>query len=469
LYRNLSEEWTDRRGRPRSPREIKAAEAWVLKKAARYGTWEPDLVDPFDPQPPRQPVKTLPGVPEGTLADPRPPLGSETWEGHSGGSPKEEFARKATRWGFEEAAELGSKLPAPGKLVAVERPQVALAAKIDEMTGVGQLPEDIARTERPIKLPATIAGDGRELLGADYPHYVTDSSGRIYSGWESSMDARDALRELRGESAGVDAKVQSAVGFERQRGRRPLGDDWMDNEELVGKIREGQYGRPPVRTHAVKPILRSIMSEMPEYSLLNSQGAQELIRDADPEEQNRVVRELSNTWTDEFGEPNSPGEVERAERMVLEELAESSRMALSEGVGQTGRAAGSRVAKVGIGELAGKLLKGLAGGIAGEVIGEVVFPMEAEAAGVTHEDPFEYGYYPRHLSPEQGKKWRERQEEAERLKNDPVFQGLMPDPATGRMAAAEFGSAPTKTPPRPVEDPDLVGGMPGYSQRPVFD
>lgn len=114
MHQRLSEEWTDRRGRPRPPREIAAAEARVLEEAARYGTWEPDLVDPFDPQPPRQTVKALPGVPEGTLADPRPPLGSETWERHSGGSPKEEFARKATREGFEEAAELGGKLTTKG-------------------------------------------------------------------------------------------------------------------------------------------------------------------------------------------------------------------------------------------------------------------------------------------------------------------------------------------------------------------
>ena len=116
-----------------------------------------------------------------------------------------------------------------------------------------------------------------------------------------------------------------------------------------------------------------------------------------------------------------------------------------------------------------KLAKALLGGALMEVAGEVVFPQDVQATGITHEDPWEYGYYPRHLSPEQGKKWRERQEEAERLKNDPVFQGLLYDKATGRMAAAEFGSAPTKTPPRPVEDPDLVGGMPRYSQRPVFD
>ena len=63
---------------------------------------------------PSIPVRRLSGVPEGTLADPRPPLGSETWERHSGGSPKEEFARKATREGFEEAAEIGSRLTTKG-------------------------------------------------------------------------------------------------------------------------------------------------------------------------------------------------------------------------------------------------------------------------------------------------------------------------------------------------------------------
>jgi hypothetical protein len=357
--------------------------------------------------------------------------------------------------------------------------------------------DPIGRTERPIKLPATIAGDGRELLGADYPHYVTDSSGRIYSGWESSMDARDALLGLRDESPGIDAKVQSAVGFERQRGRRPLETDWMENQEVVSRVREGQYGRPPVRGADLEPYVRATMAEMPEYSLLNSEAAQQVLREAGPEETDRIVRALSDTWTDEFGQPNSPGQVEMRERMILEKIAYGSRSGggISPGSpafippeheyydiedrptpkdeyarGMTRESFGEAAEKGmrAAGKALPKLAKALLGGALMEVAGEVAFPQDVQATGITHEDPFEYGYYPRHLSPEQGKKWRERQEEAERLKNDPVFQGLMPDPATGRMAGAEFGSAPTKTPPRPVEDADLVGGMPRRIQRSEF-
>ena len=305
----------------------------------------------------------------------------------------------------------------------------------------------------------------------DYPYYVVSERGKVYSGWENAEDARDHLQELQRRSAGVDAKVQSAVGFERQRGRRPLGDDWMDNDELVGKIREGQYGRPPVRGADLERFIEGPpnVMEVPESSIVNSQGYKQIMLEARKagldSEADGVLMRLIDVWK------SNPDDLATAERMILQELAESSRVALSEGAEQAGRAAGSRVAKVGLGELAGKLLKYVkfgAGGLVGEVAGDILFPQDVQATGITHEDPWEYGYYPRHLSPEQGKKWRERQEEAERLKNDPVFQGLMPDRDTGRMAAAEFGSAPTKTPPRPVEDPDLVGGMPRRIQRSEF-
>ena len=214
----------------------------------------------------------------------------------------------------------------------------------------------------------------------DYPYYVVSERGKVYSGWESAEDARDALRELRGESAGIDAKVQSAVGFERQRGRRPLGSkDWMDNEELVGKIREGQYGRPPVRGADLERFIEGPpnVMEVPESSIVNSQGYKQIMQEARKagldSEADGVVMRLIDVWK------SNPDDLAAAERMILQELADSSRVALSEGAEQAGRAAGSRATKVGVGKLAGRLLKGLAGGLVGEVAGDILFPQDAEA------------------------------------------------------------------------------------------
>jgi hypothetical protein len=319
----------------------------------------------------------------------------------------------------------------------------------------------------------------------DYPHYVTDRSGRIYSGWEFPEDAKDALRELQGESPGIDARVESKIMRKRRLGLEVRPTDWMDNEEVVARVREGQYGKPPVRGADLERFIHSAMEDMPEYSTLNSEEAQRLLREAGPEERDRMVRQLSSTWTDEYGNPRSPRQVQNAERMILEDMAYGSRTGGRVPTGAPailpptheyydiedrptpqdeyargmtresfGEAAekGIRAAEKGVralGEALPKLAKALLGGALMEIAGEVVFPMEAEAETGVPE-----GWTSAELV-----KWENRRREAEKFMLDPRSRPLM------------WGLPPEepRDGPEPESAESLVGGMPTYAQRPVFD